>query len=91
MFAGEEASGAGDVEGAARGDIEAVPLKLGVLEEGDLGVAASGGAVEVGRGGIGALSPGDGGECEEREPRLHALTITECRLECQDILRRLVG
>lgn len=48
MFAGEEASGAGDVEGAARGDIEAVPLKLGVLEEGDLGVAASGGAVEVG-------------------------------------------
>ena len=90
MLAGEESAGAGDVEGAAGGDIEAVPLQFGILEEGDLGVATGGGAVEVGRGGIGTLRPCEGAESKEGEQLLHASMIAECVLECQEKFKRVV-
>lgn len=89
MFAGEDATGAGDVEGATGGDVEAVPLELGVVEEGDLGVTTGRGAGEVGRRNIGALRPCHRAKAKEREQFLHVCVIAECVMECQDIFRLL--
>ena len=44
VFARKGATGAGDVNGAAGGNIKAVPLEFGILEEGDVGLAVGGGA-----------------------------------------------